>query len=72
MNTQCLQIKEALEKGETLTGIDALQRFGTMKLATRIGEVIRNFGLDVAKIPVITSTGKRVMSYRLRREAVND
>jgi len=58
------QIRKALEAGETLTPLDALKRFGTMKLTTRISELIdENF--PIKKEWVRTESGKKVMSYRM-------
>lgn len=37
--TQNKLILDLLLSGEVLTGLDALSRVGTMKLATRIGEI---------------------------------
>lgn len=55
-------ILELLQKGEVLTGLKALRLAGTMKLATRIGELQRQghvINKDWTKLP----TGKRVRIY---------
>lgn len=40
--TQTEQIREALNKGEVLTPLEALNRFGCMRLGARIYELKRN------------------------------
>lgn len=56
-----------LQRGGILTGWDALhdKTIGTMKLATRIGELIRQ-GHDIEKLDIVTSEGKRIKGYRLK------
>lgn len=66
--TQTQAIRAALESGATLTPLDALQRFGTLRLSERIRELERE-GMLVEHEPYVTSSGKRVMSYRLLRIA---
>lgn len=51
-----------------MTGIDGLAQAGTMKLATRIGELIRQ-GHPIVKEWITVTSGnkkKRIMSYRMR------
>lgn len=62
--SQNTRILEALEGGAVLTPLMALGMFGTMKLSTRISELIRK-GHPISKKWVITPTGKKVMSYRM-------
>ncbi len=45
--TQKNQILKALRDGDTLTPLDALRRFGCMRLAARIQE-LRQDGLSIA------------------------
>ena len=59
------RIKEALMNGATITPLDALRRFGTMKLTTRVSELIQE-GFPVQKEWVTTPSGKRVMSYKMQ------
>ena len=59
---QKVAILDLLKKGEVLTGLKALRLVGTMKLATRIGELERQghvINKDWTKLP----TGKRVRIY---------
>ena len=62
--TQQKAILEYMEQGNVLTPLKALSIAGTMKLATRIGELIRQ-GYPIVKEWYITPGGKKVMSYRL-------
>jgi hypothetical protein len=48
-----------------MTPLDGLRIAGTMKLATRIGELIRD-GHPIVKEWLDLPNGKRVMSYRLQ------
>lgn len=66
--TQRKRILEYLSKGFTMTGIDGLAQAGTMKLATRIGELIRQ-GHPIVKEWITVTSGnrkKRIMSYRMK------
>lgn len=55
ITTQTAAIKAALLKGEVITPIDALNRFGCMRLGARIWD-LRNEGLP---IEMILSEGKK-------------
>ena len=65
--TQRKRILSYLSQGKIMTPLDGLSVAGTMKLATRIGELIRE-GHPIEKEWLTTASGKRIMSYRLRRE----
>lgn len=70
--TQCNQIKAWLEGGNTITSLEALKRFGCMRLASRIWD-LRDRGMDIGKRRVVTPTGKTVVEYYLNdnsKEAV--
>lgn len=65
--TQQRAILEHLQKGYIMTPKDGWKVAGTMKLSTRIGELIKK-GHQIIKEPIIVMNGKkryRVMSYRL-------
>lgn len=62
--SQQKKILEYLNTGKVLTPFQAIDVAGTMKLATRIGELIRQ-GYPIVKEWYKTPSGKRVMSYRL-------
>lgn len=59
------QIKEWLEDGNTITPLQALRLFGTMKLSTRIGELIRIDKMTIQKQMIALGNGKRIMMYYL-------
>ena len=61
--TQNQQIKSYLEKGKTITPIQALNKFGCFRLAARISD-LRNDGLNIAT-KIVTKEGKSYASYRL-------
>ena len=58
------QIKAALERGETLTALDALKRFGCFRLTSRIWDLSQR-GMQIKKEWVKLPNGKKVMAYRL-------
>ena len=62
--TQHKRILEYLKTGKVLTPLRALGVAGTMKLSTRVGELIRK-GYPIVKEWYVTPNGTRVMSYRL-------
>lgn len=45
-HTQHAMILSILQRGESLTGLEALERVGTMKLASRVSE-LRRAGYDI-------------------------
>ena len=63
--TQTDSILAHLEKGRSLTSIQALEKFGCFRLAARIND-LRNLGCNIAKESCMTATGKRVAKYSLR------
>ena len=62
--TQQKRIIQYLREGNELTPIEALYVAGTMKLSTRIGELIKQ-GYPIVKQWKRISGGRKVMSYRL-------
>lgn len=65
--TQRKRILSYLSQGFIMTPLDGLSVAGTMKLSTRIGELIRE-GHPIEKEWLTTSSGKRIMSYRMKKE----
>lgn len=63
--SQRKQIKEWLEDGNTITPLQALRLFGTMKLSTRIGELIRIDKMTIQKQRIRLESGKQIMMYYL-------
>lgn len=66
--TQNEMIRKYLEAGHSLTQIEALNRFGCFRLATRIFE-LKKSGMRIKTETVENkSTGKRYARYRLVKE----
>ena len=61
--TQNQQIKSYLEKGKSITPIQALNKFGCFRLAARISD-LRNDGLNITT-KIVTKYGKTFASYWL-------
>ena len=64
--TQCNMIAEYLEKGYSITALEALQMFGCMRLASRICD-LRDRGYNINTCKIKTETGKWVTEYTLKR-----
>ena len=62
--TQAERILAALLAGESLTSLDALERFGCARLASRISD-LKQRGYPISSKLVETASGKRVAQYRL-------
>ena len=60
--SQSAEILKYLETGRTLTGLEALKLFGTMKLTSRISEICAS-GYEIKKDWFVTNTKKRVRLY---------
>ena len=59
------RIKAALLRGETLTPMDALRRFGCFRLGARIWELRNEQGMDIRTEQFRTESGKIVAAYSL-------
>ena len=59
--SQSFQILAHMKAGNTITGLEALNRFGCFRLPARIAD-IKKMGYDV-KSELITVNGKRVAQY---------
>ncbi len=62
--SQCNMIAEWLNKGYSLTSLDALRLFGCMRLASRIHD-LRERGMNINACKIKTETGKYVTEYVL-------
>lgn len=62
--SQALEILRALKKGERLTPMDALDRFGCLRLGARIWD-LRKEGHTIHSETVEVGDGKRVSRYFL-------
>jgi hypothetical protein len=61
---QHIAILSHLRQGLTMTALDALRIAGSMKLASRIGE-LKKMGWDIKSEIIQTETGKHVSRYWL-------
>lgn len=61
--TQNELILDYLQKGKSITPLDALNKFGCFRLAARISD-LRKDGLNIAT-NYVTKEGKNYASYRL-------
>jgi hypothetical protein len=61
--TQNELILDYLQKGKSITPLDALNKFGCFRLAARISD-LRKEGLNIAT-KYVTKEGKNYASYRL-------
>ena len=56
-----------LESGSSITSLEALTKFGCLRLAARIEE-LRRMGFSIGKEMVPVESGARVAEYFLNRE----
>jgi hypothetical protein len=63
--SQTQQILAALQLGQVLTPLDALDRFGCFRLAARIEE-LRKLGHPIETLPQRTNTGKKIAAYYIK------
>lgn len=57
-------VLEHLESGKSLTSLEALTRFGCLRLAARIAE-LRKMGVSIEKETIPVESGARVARYFL-------
>ena len=62
MNSQNQQIKAHLETGQSITGYEALELYGCIRLAARIYD-IKSSGYAINKDMIELPNGKYVASY---------
>ena len=63
--SQCKMIARWLNKGKTITSMEALHMFGCARLASRIND-LKNRGMNIDKEMIVTlNTNKRVARYFL-------
>ena len=63
-NTQNRSLLEAMQRGERLTVVEALTRYGVYALSQRVGE-LKRAGWPVQSRMIETTTGKHVAEYRM-------
>lgn len=64
MKSQNEMIKEHLEKGKSLTALEALAKYHCFRLSARIAN-LRDQGLNIKTEMIETNSGKRVAQYKL-------
>jgi hypothetical protein len=62
--TQCNMIAAWLEMGYSITSLEALKRFGCMRLASRIHD-LKERGMNIDKKIITLANNKRVCEYFL-------
>lgn len=62
--SQCKQILKWLEAGNGITAIDALRKFGCLRLSSRIFD-LREKGVKIITDYTYTKSGKRIALYHL-------
>ena len=65
--SQLNQIRSDLDKGKSITAIDALNKYRCFRLAARIDD-LRNLGCPIDVVIVKTSEGKRFAKYSRGRK----
>ena len=60
------KIATLLEKGRSITPIQALEKFGCLRLSARIHD-LKATGMRIETISHKTNTGKRVAKYKLQK-----
>ena len=60
--SQLNQIRSDLDKGKSITAIDALNKYRCFRLAARVND-LRNQGYPVEVVMVKTAEGKRFAKY---------
>lgn len=66
MKNQCQDILEALQAGDRLTPLDALDRFDCFRLSARIYD-LKKQGHNIQTRRVVTPTGKYIIEYYMER-----
>ena len=63
--SQTTQIQKHLEKGKSLTPIDALNKFGCFRLAARIAD-LRNDGMNIVTNTIKLKNKKQIAQYSIK------
>ena len=63
--SQNKQIADYLNKGKKLTTIDALNKFGCFRLASRIND-LRNDGMNIVTKTIKLKNNKQVAQYSIK------
>ena len=60
--TQCNMIADYLQKGYSITSLEALRLFGCLRLSSRIWD-LRERGMNIQKKMIVLPNKKRVCEY---------
>ena len=63
--SQNKQIADYLNKGKKLTPIDALNKFGCLRLAARIAD-LRNEGMNIVTNTIKLENNKQIAQYSIK------
>jgi hypothetical protein len=66
--SQTKTIHQALKRGEKLTTLAALRKYGTLRLGARIWD-LKQAGVRIKSKLIEVGDGKRVAQYELERKA---
>ena len=64
VNSQNKKIKTWLESGNSITPLEALEMFGSLRLGARIFELKKKFGMKI-KTEMVAANGRRYARYSL-------
>ena len=67
IESQNKQIKAWLESGKSLTPLDALKMFNSLRLGARVFNLKNDYGMNI-KTEMVKENGKRFARYSLARE----
>jgi len=68
MESQNKMIKKFLENGNSITGLDALNRFQCSRLASRICD-LKDSGMNIESQFIKTPSGKRIKEYWISNDS---
>lgn len=72
--SQCASILALLRRGETITQMEALNKFKCFRLASRINDIKKRLepNEEIETVKIVTPTNKRVAQYRLIRRLTDN
>lgn len=66
-DSQRMRILDYMKSGKKITSLEALQKFGCFRLASRISDIRNDMGIDVKDEFVLLPNGKRVKEYFIEK-----
>ena len=67
IESQNKQIKAWLESGKSLTPLEAINLFNSLRLGARVFDLKNDYGMNI-KTEIVKENGKRFARYSLARE----